>query len=56
MAVFINEQIKASEVVLTGLKGEKLGTLSRAEALAMARSAGADLVCTSLMSSPLPAA
>jgi translation initiation factor IF-3 len=54
MAVFINEQIKASEVVLTGLKGEKLGTLSRAEALAMARSAGADLVCTSLMSSPPP--
>ncbi|WP_342480829.1 translation initiation factor IF-3 [Paenibacillus sp. FSL L8-0340] len=54
MAVFINEQIKASEVVLTGLKGEKFGTLLRAEALAMARSAGADLVCTSLMSSPPP--
>ncbi|UQZ34080.1 translation initiation factor IF-3 [Paenibacillus sp. PK3_47] len=54
MAVLINEQIRASEVVLTGLKGEKLGVVSREEALAMARSAGADLVCTSLMSSPPP--
>lgn len=54
MAVLINEQIRASEVVLTGLKGEKLGIVSREEALAMARSAGADLVCTSLMSSPPP--
>ncbi|RCX17740.1 translation initiation factor IF-3 [Fontibacillus phaseoli] len=54
MAVLINEQIKASEVALTGLRGEKLGIVSRAEALAMARSAGADLVCTSLMSSPPP--
>jgi translation initiation factor IF-3 len=54
VAVFINEQIRATEVVLTGLKGEKLGTVSRNEALSMARSAGADLVCTSLMSSPPP--
>lgn len=54
MAVFINEQIRASEVVLTGLKGEKLGVVSRDEALALARSAGADLLCTSLMSSPPP--
>ncbi|OKP84901.1 translation initiation factor IF-3 [Paenibacillus helianthi] len=54
MAVLINEQIRASEVVLTGLKGEKLGVVSREEALARARSAGADLVCTSLMSSPPP--
>jgi translation initiation factor IF-3 len=54
VAVLINEQIRASEVVLTGLKGEALGTVSREEALAMARSAGADLVCTSLMSSPPP--
>lgn len=54
MAVFINEQIKASEVVLTGLKGEKFGIISREEALAMARSEKADLVCTSLMSSPPP--
>lgn len=54
MAVFINEQIKASEVMLTGLKGEKLGIVSREDALAMARSEKADLVCTSLMSSPPP--
>ncbi|MCL6602166.1 MAG: translation initiation factor IF-3 [Paenibacillus sp.] len=54
MAVLINEQIRASEVVLTGLRGEKIGTLSREEALAMARSQGVDLVCTSLMSSPPP--
>ncbi|MFF2017869.1 translation initiation factor IF-3 [Paenibacillus sp. NPDC058177] len=54
MAVFINEQIRASEVDLTGIRGEKLGIVSTKEALAMARSAGADLVCTSLMSSPPP--
>lgn len=54
MAVFINEQIRASEVDLTGLRGEKLGFVSRDEALALARKAGADLVCTSLMSSPPP--
>lgn len=54
MAVLINEQIKASEVVLTGLSGEKLGTVSRKEALAIARAKGVDLVCTSLMSSPPP--
>ncbi|MFC3747333.1 translation initiation factor IF-3 [Paenibacillus sp. GCM10012306] len=54
MAVFINEQIRASEVDLTGLRGEKLGVISTKEALAMARAAGADLVCTSLMSSPPP--
>ncbi|PNQ81681.1 translation initiation factor IF-3 [Paenibacillus sp. F4] len=54
MAVLINEQIKADEVVLTGLAGEKLGVVSKSEALAMARSQGVDLVCTSLMSSPPP--
>ncbi|ASA24767.1 translation initiation factor IF-3 [Paenibacillus donghaensis] len=54
MAVLINEQIRASEVVLTGLRGEQLGIVSREEALALARSNGADLVCTSLMSSPPP--
>ncbi|MEF2966658.1 translation initiation factor IF-3 [Paenibacillus sp. M1] len=54
MAVLMNEQIKAAEVVLTGLHGESLGIVSKQEALAMARSAGADLVCTSLMSSPPP--
>lgn len=54
MAVLINEQIRAFEVVLTGLRGEQLGIVSREEALALARSNGADLVCTSLMSSPPP--
>ncbi|AHV99638.1 translation initiation factor IF-3 [Paenibacillus sabinae] len=54
MPVLINEQIKASEVVLTGLNGENLGIVSREKALAMARSERADLVCTSLMSSPPP--
>ncbi|MFK4439494.1 translation initiation factor IF-3 [Paenibacillus sp. RC21] len=54
VAVLINEQIKASEVMLTGLNGEKIGIVSREEALAMARSKGMDLVCTSLMSSPPP--
>lgn len=54
MAVLLNEQIRASEVVLTGLRGEQLGVVSRVEALAKAKAAGADLVCTSLMSSPPP--
>ncbi|CDN43843.1 translation initiation factor IF-3 [Paenibacillus sp. P22] len=54
MAVLINEQIKAFEVMLTGLNGEKIGVVSREEALALAKAAGADLVCTSLMSSPPP--
>ncbi|MDO7906265.1 translation initiation factor IF-3 [Paenibacillus sp. JX-17] len=54
MAAFINEQIRASEVELTGMRGEKLGVVSREEALTLARSQGADLVCTSLMSSPPP--
>ncbi|MCM3749615.1 translation initiation factor IF-3 [Paenibacillus pasadenensis] len=54
MAVLINEQIRASEVELTGLRGERIGVVSRQEALALAKQAGADLVCTSLMSSPPP--
>lgn len=53
-AVLMNEQIKASEVELTGLRGEKLGIVSRSEALGLAKKAKADLVCTSLMSSPPP--
>ncbi|MEK4106971.1 hypothetical protein MKX34_23685 [Paenibacillus sp. FSL R5-0636] len=40
--------------MLTGLSGEKLGVASREEALAMARSQGAYLVCTSPMSSLPP--
>lgn len=35
VAVLINEQIKADEVVLTGLAGEKLGVVSKSEALAI---------------------
>ncbi|OUS69361.1 translation initiation factor IF-3 [Paenibacillus sp. MY03] len=52
--LLMNEQIKSSEVLLTGLNGESLGVLSRQEALALAKEAKADLVCTSLMSSPPP--
>ncbi|WP_068774754.1 translation initiation factor IF-3 [Paenibacillus sp. FJAT-26967] len=49
-----NEKIKAAEVLLTGLNGEDLGIVSREEALRAAKEAKADLVCTSLMSSPPP--
>jgi translation initiation factor IF-3 len=49
-----NEQIKASEVELTGLNGENLGIVSRAEALALAKKFKVDLVCMSLMKSPPP--
>lgn len=49
-----NEQIKAVEVVLTGLDGESLGIISRDEALQLAKQAGTDLVCTSLLESPPP--
>ncbi|MNI42018.1 Translation initiation factor IF-3 [compost metagenome] len=54
VAVLINEQIRASEVLLTGLSGEAIGIVTREEALAMAKSKKVDLVCTSLMSSPPP--
>ena len=52
--MIINEKIKASEVLLTGINGEPLGVVMRDEALAMAKELKADLVCTSLMSSPPP--
>ncbi|MFS0724545.1 translation initiation factor IF-3 [Paenibacillus sp. 1P07SE] len=52
--MLMNEKIKASEVLLTGLDGEQLGVVSREEALALAKQAKADLVCDSLMSSPPP--
>jgi translation initiation factor IF-3 len=52
--MILNEQIKASEVQLTGLHGENLGIVSRAEALALAKKFKVDLVCTSLMTSPPP--
>ncbi|WP_341280681.1 translation initiation factor IF-3 [Paenibacillus sp. FSL H8-0537] len=52
--MLMNEKIKASEVELTGLNGEPLGVVSRAEALALAKQHKADLVCLSIMSSPPP--
>ncbi|MFD0711970.1 translation initiation factor IF-3 [Paenibacillus sp. GCM10027626] len=52
--MILNEKVKASEVQLTGLNGEDMGIVSRAEALAMAKQYKADLVGTSLMSSPPP--
>ncbi|MCA0756459.1 translation initiation factor IF-3 [Paenibacillus sp. N4] len=53
-SIIMNEKIRASEVHLTGLRGEDFGIVSRDEALAKARELKADLVCTSLMSSPPP--
>ncbi|WP_186438319.1 translation initiation factor IF-3 [Cohnella terricola] len=52
--MILNEKIKAAEVQLTGLNGEDLGIVGREEALDMARNLKADLVCTSLFSSPPP--
>lgn len=52
--IIMNEKIKASEVLLTGVRGEDLGVVSRDEALALARKLKVDLVCTSLFSSPPP--
>lgn len=52
--MIMDEQIKASEVWLTGLDGEDLGVVSREEALRMAKEHKVSLVCTSLMSSPPP--
>lgn len=52
--MIMNEKIKASEVQLTGLDGENMGTVATAEALALAKKLKVDLVCTSLMSSPPP--
>ncbi|AZN39367.1 translation initiation factor IF-3 [Paenibacillus albus] len=52
--MIMNEQIKASEVLLTGINGEDLGIVTREEALALAKQYKVDLICTSLMSSPPP--
>ncbi|TMV52857.1 translation initiation factor IF-3 [Paenibacillus mesophilus] len=52
--MIMNEKIKASEVLLTGVDGEDLGIVATSEALAMAKKLKVDLVCTSLMSSPPP--
>lgn len=52
--IIMNEKIKAAELLLTGLDGQSLGVVSRDEALRMAKELKADLVCTSLFSSPPP--
>jgi len=53
-SIIMNEKIKVAEVLLTGLDGQEIGVVSREDALAMAKKLSADLVCTSLMSSPPP--
>ncbi|WP_373231882.1 translation initiation factor IF-3 [Cohnella sp.] len=52
--MILNDKIKATEVLLTGVNGESLGIVATSEALAMARKLKVDLVCTSLFSSPPP--
>lgn len=52
--LIMNEKIKAREVELRGLEGEDLGIMPRDEALELAKANKADLVCTSLLSSPPP--
>ena len=52
--ILVNEQIKASEVLLIGAKGEDLGEVPIGEALERARKLKMDLVCTSVFSSPPP--
>jgi translation initiation factor IF-3 len=52
--MIMNEKIKASEVLLTGIDGEQLGVMPTSEALALAKKLKVDLVCMSLMSSPPP--
>lgn len=52
--MIMNEKIKASEVLLTGIDGEALGIVPTSEALALAKKHKVDLVCTSLLSSPPP--
>ncbi|HIW34032.1 MAG TPA: translation initiation factor IF-3 [Candidatus Paenibacillus intestinavium] len=52
--MIMNEKIKASEVELTGLNGEALGTMTTKAALEIAKQHKADLVCTNILSSPPP--
>ena len=42
--LFINEQIRAKEVLVIGPNGEQLGVKSRSDALTLASAAGFDLV------------
>lgn len=50
--LLVNEQIVAAEVALADENGNALGIVSRAEALAMARERGVDLVQEEVFSSP----
>lgn len=52
--MIMNEKIKASEVLLTGLNEDDLGIVSTKEALRMAKELKVDLICLSLTSSPPP--
>jgi len=52
--LLMNEKIKAAELEVTGLDGEDRGIMKRDAALALAKQLKADLVCTSLFSSPPP--
>ena len=50
--LFINEQIRAKEVMVIGPKGEKLGTKSLKDALTLASYAGFDLVLINAKGNP----
>ncbi|MEI3530321.1 MAG: translation initiation factor IF-3 [Bacilli bacterium] len=50
--MFINEQIRAKEVMVIGPNGEKLGIKSREDALTLANYAGFDLVLISPNANP----
>ena len=50
--LFINEQIRAKEVMVIGPNGEKLGIKSRQDALTLANYAGFDLVLISPNANP----
>ena len=50
--LFINEQIRAKEVMVIGPNGEQLGIKSKQDALTLARYAGFDLVLMSENATP----
>ncbi len=50
--ILLNEAIVATEVVLAGEDGADLGIMSRADALALARARGCDLVQDAVFASP----
>jgi len=49
---FVNDQIRAAELMVIGPNGEKLGIKSKADALTLAKYAGFDLVIISPTSTP----